>query len=114
MGGFVLDHAGSSRGTMFGNGIYTAECSSKSDEYGQDDGGNTYPSLNAMLVCRSYTGKPLVVTDAGDYVEQQQAGGFHCICGDRESKVGTYREFIFSQENQIYPEFTIIYRRVWN
>ena len=28
-----------------------AECSSKSDEYGRDDGGNTYPSLHAMLVC---------------------------------------------------------------
>ncbi len=31
--------------------IYMAECSSKSDEYGRDDGGNTYPSLHAMLVC---------------------------------------------------------------
>lgn len=30
--------------------IYMAECSSKSDEYGRDDGGNTYPSLHAMLV----------------------------------------------------------------
>ena len=31
--------------------VYMAECSSKSDEYGRDDGGNTYPSLHAMLVC---------------------------------------------------------------
>ncbi|CAK9051206.1 Hypothetical protein SCF082_LOCUS28131 [Durusdinium trenchii] len=48
--GFVLDHAGSATGTMYGAGIYMAECSSKSDEYGRDDGGNTYPSLHAMLV----------------------------------------------------------------
>merc|ERR1719408_649078 len=67
--GFVLDHAGSSRGTMFGNGIYTAECSSKSDEYGRDDGGNTYPSLNALLVCRCFVGTPYVVSDAGNHVE---------------------------------------------
>merc|ERR1719272_616412 len=52
--GFGLDHAGSSTGTMFGNGIYLAECSSKSDEYGQDDGGNTYPGVRAILVCRAF------------------------------------------------------------
>merc|ERR1719218_263151 len=107
--GFILDHAGSSRGTMFGNGIYTAECSSKSDEYGKDDGGNTYPGLRAMLVCRCFVGQAHVVQDPGDHVSAAKAMGAHCVVGDREAKVGTYKEFIFFDEAQVYPEYTIIY-----
>ena len=38
-----------------------AECSSKSDEYGRDDGGNTYPSLHAMLVCTNLSLLSLVI-----------------------------------------------------
>mmetsp|Transcript_293 Transcript_293/g.877 ORF Transcript_293/g.877 Transcript_293/m.877 type:complete len:873 (-) Transcript_293:185-2803(-) len=109
--GFVLDHAGSSTGTMFGAGIYMAECSSKSDEYGHDDGGNTYPSLNAILVCRCYVGRPYVAQQAGEHTVHAREQGFDCVCGDRESKVGTYREFIFFDEAQVYPEFAAIYRR---
>jgi len=112
--GFVLDHAGSSRGTMFGNGIYTAECSSKSDEYGHDDGGNTYPGLRALLVCKAFVGHPLVVDSPGDHTTKAKELGYDCVCGDRESKVHTYREFIFFDEAQLYPEFTVIYRRQYD
>ncbi|CAJ1405253.1 unnamed protein product [Effrenium voratum] len=112
--GFVLDHAGSATGTMYGAGVYLAECSSKSDEYGRDDGGNTYPSLLAMLICRSYVGNVHVVDSAGDHVPDARAGGFDCICGDREAKVGTYREFVFFDERQVYPEYAIIYRRQYD
>merc|ERR1719181_2203149 len=84
--GFILDHAGSSRGTMFGNGIYMAECSSKADEYGRDDGGNTYPGLLALLVCRCFVGVPYVVDKAGDHVNAAKAHRRHfdCVLGDRE------------------------------
>jgi len=34
--------------------------------------------------------------------------------GDRESKVNTYREFIFFDERQVYPEYTVIYKRVYD
>lgn len=33
------------------------------------------------------------------------------MIGDRESKVNTYREFIFFDETQVVPEYTIVYRR---
>jgi len=112
--GFVLDHAGSATGTMYGAGIYLAECSSKSDEYGRDDGGNTYPSLHAMLVCKCFVGTPYVTDKAGDHVPLAREAGNHCICGDRESKVGTYREFVFFDEQQVYPEYAIIYRRQYD
>lgn len=109
--GFALSNAGKSTGTMFGYGTYLAECSSKSDEYARDDGGNTYPGLCAMLICRSLIGKPMVVTDPGDHIAKAQSEGFDCIVGDRETKVGTYREFVFWDESQILPEYTVIYRR---
>jgi len=114
--GFVLDHAGSARGTMFGYGVYLAEASSKSDEYGRDDGGNTYPSVNALLVCRAYVGKPYTVDKAGEYVEAAKANNADCILGDRAERGGVkpYKEYVFFDEAQIYPEFAIIYRRQWD
>jgi hypothetical protein len=112
--GFSLSHTGHTTGSMYGNGIYMAECSSKSDEYSKDDGGNTYPSLHAILVCRCFVGTPLVVNSAGAHTEAAREQGLHCVCGDRETKVGTYREMVFYDEAQVYPEYAVIYRRQYN
>jgi len=112
--GFVLNHAGKSTGTMFGYGVYLAECVSKSDEYARDDNGGTYPGLMAMLVCRALVGKPHTVHEAGDHIAAAKASGCDCVLGDRETKVGTYREFIFWDERQIVPEYTVIYRRQYD
>jgi hypothetical protein len=112
--GFALDHAGKSTGTMLGYGVYLAECSSKSDEYARDDGGGTYPGLMALLVCRSLVGKPYVVHEAGDHVTKAKKDGYDCVLGDRESKVGTYREFVFFDERQVLPEYAVIYRRQYD
>merc|ERR1719262_1803890 len=99
--GFRLNNAGKSTGTMFGYGVYLAECSSKSDEYAYDDGANTYPGLRALLVCKCLVGNPHVVHQAGDYVAEAKAASNECILGDRETAVGTYREFVFFDETQI-------------
>lgn len=112
--GFSLNAAGKSTGTMFGYGIYLAECVSKSDEYARDDQGGTYPGLLAMLMCRSLVGNPLVVHDAGDYIADAKEQGLDCVLGDRESKVGTYREFIFFDERQVLPEYAVIYKRQYD
>jgi hypothetical protein len=112
--GFSLRNAGKSTGTMFGNGIYLAECSSKSDEYACDDSGGTYPQLNALLVCRSLIGKPHTVQEPGDHIAEAKLRGCDCVVGDREAKVGTYREFVFFEEEQVLPEYTIIYRRQYD
>lgn len=32
-------------------------------------------------------------------------GRFHCVLGDREAAVDTYREFVIFDEAQIYPEY---------
>lgn len=112
--GFALDHAGKSTGTMLGYGVYLAECSSKSDEYARDDGGGTYPGLMALLVCRCLVGKPYIVHEAGDHVTGAKKAGSDCVVGDRESKVGTYREFVMFDERQVLPEYAVIYRRQYD
>merc|ERR1719444_609570 len=93
--GFALSAAGKSTGTMFGYGIYLAECSSKSDEYARDDSGGNYRGLRSMVICRSLVGKPYITVDPGDFIEQAKENGYDCVLGDRESKVGTYKEFVF-------------------
>jgi len=112
--GFLLDHAGSTTGTMFGPGVYCAECSSKSDEYGRDDGGNTYPSLCALLICRCFIGKPYVVDAAGAHVDVARDQGYDCVIGDREKAARTYKEYVFFEEESVYPEFAVIYRRQYD
>jgi len=112
--GFQLKHAGKSTGTMFGYGVYLAECSSKSDEYARDDGGGTFPGLRAILVCRCLVGNACVVHESGDYTEKVKSDGYDCVIGDREKKVGTFREFIFFDESQVVPEYVVIYKRQFN
>jgi hypothetical protein len=112
--GFRLNHAGKSTGTMFGYGIYLAECSSKSDEYAMDDGANTYPGLRALLVCRCLVGNPYIVHKAGDYIGEAKAAGNDCVLGDRETVVNTYREYVLFDESQVYPEYVIIYKRQYD
>jgi len=109
--GFGLKNAGKSTGTMFGYGVYLAECCSKSDEYATDDGGGTFPGLRALLVCRCLVGNPYIVHDAGDYIAQAKADGCDCVLGDRETKVNTYREYVFFDESQVVPEYTVLYKR---
>jgi len=113
-GGFVLDHAGKSTGTMFGYGVYLAECCSKSDEYARDDGGGTFPGLRSIVVCRALVGQPYIKQEAGDYIEEAKEAGCDCVLGDRESKVGTYKELVFFDEAQVLPEYSIIYKRQYN
>jgi len=113
-GGFILSNAGKSTGTMFGYGVYLAECCSKSDEYARDDGGGTFPGLRSIVVCRTLVGKPLVVQEAGDHIEEAREGGYDCVLGDREAKVGTYKELVIFDESQVLPEYSIIYKRQYN
>lgn len=112
--GFSLSHSGKSTGTMFGYGVYLAECVSKSDEYARDDNGGTYRGLMAMLICRCFIGNPYVVHDAGDHIAAAKAAGCDSLVGDREAKVGTYREFIFFDDRQVIPEYAVIYRREYD
>ena len=39
------------------------------------------------------------------------SGEFHSILGDREKAVGTFREFVVLDEDQVYPEILVRYTR---
>ena len=111
--GFDMDRVGSSVGTMFGAGAYFAEASSKSDEYGSQEPSGLFAGRYAFLLCRVLLGNIFHIKES-DLPKIQAAmasGGYQSVLGDREIAVGTYREFVAFDQDQIYPEFVVIYRR---
>merc|ERR1712110_424229 len=112
--------AGSRGGTLYGPGIYAAECSSKADEYAtevQDYDRLGLPAdfqgkLHAMLVCRATLGKIHYDDARQPSVTTSTKVPHHSILGDRWRAVGTYRECILSDNNQIYPNFIVYYERL--
>lgn len=109
---FRLDLAGTHRGTLYGKGVYLAECSSKADEYAEaDDEG-----MCTMLLCRAALGRTLVNAERRPDVEplvEQCRGAYDSLCGDRWAAVGTYREFVLYESAQVYPAFIIRYKRIF-
>lgn len=116
--GFRIDLAGTASGCAFGKGAYLAEASTKSDEYSKH-GDGIFGQMYAMLLCRTVLGRTVRVEDFyhhSDVVKKLVDGiiansTHDCLLGDRESKVGTYREFIVFKREQIYPEFVLLYHR---
>lgn len=110
---FRLDLAGSSAGTLYGRGIYLAENCTKADEYSHPDPAT---GLYTILLCRAALGQLLYSADLNPDPRQcEQAclrGDFHSVLGDRKACRGTYREFIVFDEDQVYPNYVVRYRRV--
>lgn len=114
---FALNLSGTNAGTLYGNGLYFAEASSKGDEYANDDKQGIFSGLFALIVCRVACGnlyytdevKP-DVQDIMDAVLTKRT--HHAVLGDREKCRGTYREFIVFDQRQVYPEYVVIYQRV--
>lgn len=114
--GFNLDLTGTNVGAMFGRGAYFAECASKADEYSRDDKEGYFQGCFAMLLCRVIVGEAQVLQKADYHAHERLGSGesFDSTVGDRESAVGTYREFVVPEADAIYPEYAIIYERVYN
>eukprot|EP00929_Paragymnodinium_shiwhaense_P122617 TRINITY_DN9551_c0_g1_i1.p1 TRINITY_DN9551_c0_g1~~TRINITY_DN9551_c0_g1_i1.p1 ORF type:complete len:1063 (+),score=217.24 TRINITY_DN9551_c0_g1_i1:150-3338(+) len=107
---FRLDLAGTNRGTLYGKGVYLAECSSKADEYAEED----EDGICRMLLCRASLGRVLIdsaVKPNGPELRAQVLANYDSLCGDRLSAVGTYREFVLYNSGLVYPAFVIEYRR---
>lgn len=117
--GFDVRRAGSSAGSLYGAGLYFAECSSKSDEYAVADPAGLYAGHCAMLLCRVTLGSTLYwerESDVARIEEHLDRGGYDSILGDREKLRGTYREFVLPIKSHqgAYPEYIIIYRRQYS
>lgn len=108
---FKLDLAGSNAGTLYGRGVYLAECCTKSDEYAGDNS----VTKRHLLLCRSvlgnihYTDK--AVNDADALVQSCLNGPYHSVLGDRAKARGTYREFIVYDNEAVYPAYILEYRQ---
>lgn len=114
--GFRIDMAGSNAGTMFGKGAYFAECCSKSDEYSREGQNQIFKGLYALLLCRVCCGEMFRIdrSDIPAINAALKSGDYDSVLGDREASVNTYREFVVFRERQIYPEYVIIYRRLYD
>jgi hypothetical protein len=113
-GDFLVNLAGSNAGTLYGKGVYLAESVSKSDEYTKENARGE----RCILVCRATLGAvnytDEVAPDVDELVASCTEGPYHCVLGDREKCRGTYREIIVYDDDQVYPEYVIWYRRVYN
>ena len=113
---FRLNLSGSNTGTLFGRGIYLAECVSKSDEYTEEEAG-----VHTVLVCRATLGRVLYTDEVGPnpddlerrcgYNQAPGKGEYDSVLGDREKCSKTFREFIVYDDDFLYPEFIVKYRR---
>ncbi|CAE7181244.1 unnamed protein product, partial [Symbiodinium pilosum] len=104
---------------LYGFGIYLAEMVTKSDEYAdplpdsEEDAG-----LHAMLVVRCVGGRSNVVEtneiDKDRLKREVFDGPYHSVFGDRVKTLGKpYREIIVYDKDQIYPEYLVLYERLF-
>lgn len=108
---FEISRAGTHFGTLYGNGIYLAEVSTKADEYCRETNDKGWRS---MLLCRTVLGqyfyRPAETT--GEECENAVLkGSFHSVLGDRRKFRKTFREFVFMDHRQVYPCFLVFYTR---
>lgn len=110
---FKIDLAGSHAGALYGRGIYVAENCTKADEYSRQD---PPTGLYTMLLCRVTLGRlhytAEVSPDARVCEDACLRGDCHAVLGDRKACRGTFREFCVFDEDQVYPNFIVHYKRV--
>lgn len=105
---FNIDLAGSSRGTLYGRGAYMGESITKADEYAKDEPGGYYASVFAVLVCRVCMGMLYRTSDNPEAASKIAAGDFDSTCGTR-----LFRELVIYDADQLYPEYLVLYQRVY-
>lgn len=109
-GDFRINLAGSGAGTLYGRGIYLAECCSKSDEYTKEQGAEHY-----LLLCRATLGRIYYTEerrpDTNNLENLCKSGQFDAVLGDRVKTSNTYREYMVYDDDQVYPAYIVKYRR---
>eukprot|EP00930_Biecheleria_cincta_P089086 TRINITY_DN78346_c0_g1_i1.p1 TRINITY_DN78346_c0_g1~~TRINITY_DN78346_c0_g1_i1.p1 ORF type:complete len:575 (+),score=89.83 TRINITY_DN78346_c0_g1_i1:68-1792(+) len=119
--GATWKEPGSSKGSpLYGFGIYLAEMVTKSDEYAdalpdtEEDAG-----LHGMLVVRCTGGRANVCLTNEIDKEKLKAdvfdGPYHSVYGDRVKELGKpYREIVVYDKDQTFPEFLVLYERLFD
>lgn len=106
-----LSLAGGNTGSLYGRGLYCAESITKADEYSQPNAAGEF----AVLICRVLGGRVLYTDelepDPEKLVSSCIEGPYDSVLGDREKCRGTYREFVFFDAENMYPEYIVHYVR---
>jgi len=109
---FHIRCAGTNTGTLYGRGLYFAESITKADEYARADTEGSF----AVLMCRVLGGHVLCTDeeepDPEQLVRSCLEGTYDSVLGDREACRNTYREFVFFDTEDVYPEYIIHYQRL--
>eukprot|EP00747_Dinoflagellata_sp_TGD_P035433 gnl/TRDRNA2_/TRDRNA2_137866_c2_seq2.p2 gnl/TRDRNA2_/TRDRNA2_137866_c2~~gnl/TRDRNA2_/TRDRNA2_137866_c2_seq2.p2 ORF type:complete len:284 (+),score=33.99 gnl/TRDRNA2_/TRDRNA2_137866_c2_seq2:372-1223(+) len=124
---FDMRLAGMAAGTRFGKGLYFACNCTKSDEYAKcehNDAGCSCGGVRPLLLCRVLLGRCHYVDcePAPAPAELERACGVgrssvpestRCdsVFADREKAVGTFKEFVVFNTDQVYPEYVLWYTR---
>lgn len=114
-----IELSGSKTGAAFGPGFYMSESFTKADEYAHDEPDAYYDGVFAVIVFRVCLGKTFVTTEFDYPIENRRAydhvesGECDSVIGDRAKATGTFREFIIYNKDQAYPEYVILYERVY-
>jgi len=101
---------------MFGDGYYFVDSASKADEHSEDDKEGYYSGHYAMLLCRVLLGATGVLEGADLHAHEKVGRDreFDSVVGYQEASDGTFREFVVQERTQIYPEYAIIYERMYS
>jgi hypothetical protein len=111
---FDIDKAGLQLGTMYGRGVYLSDSCSRADEVLSTLG---CEGLHAMLVCRVTLGHvhvdKSVLPDVAQLVRLWVEGKCHSVLANRAELADGTQEFVVYDKDQVYPEFMLVYRRVY-
>ena len=55
-----------------------------------------------------------IAQEPGDYSGKVLQDEFDSVLGDRVSAVGTYKGFVPDEERAIYPEYIVLYKRLYS
>lgn len=112
--GFTMARAGSNTGSLYGKGTYFAESITKADEYARENA----DGVCCALVCRVVGGRVLynneATPDASKLQEVVMSRAYDTLLGDRETTRNTFREFVVFDVDQVYVEYVLFYRRIFD
>lgn len=111
--GLSLSHSADAN-KSFGTSAILEEASSKADEYAKSGAGD-YQGVYALVLCRVTCGEMFHVdkTDMASIRKAMKSGKYDSVLSEREHKGHNYREFVFYQEDLIYPEYVVLYHRTY-
>jgi len=108
---FHIGSAGKNTGTLYGGGTYLTESITKADEYAKPNDNGEY----CFLLCRALGGRirytDEVTPDPEELTRACIEGPFDSVLGDRQKCRGTFREFVFYDAEDMYPEYVVYYTR---